>query len=178
MRILVIADIDDFHWKYGTGQADIILSCGDVVDKVIMEAAEAYDCKAIFAVKGNHDRNTPFEEPIIDLHMQSLNYGNYSFGGFNGAWRYKNRGHFLYDQKQAEEMLSELPPVDIFLSHNSPLGIHDKTDGIHYGFSGLNYYIVRTHPSIVIHGHQHVDRASNYGSTKVMGVYQHKILEI
>ena len=35
MKILAIADIDDFHWNYGSGQADVLLSCGDVSDQVI-----------------------------------------------------------------------------------------------------------------------------------------------
>ena len=42
MKILVLADIDDFHWKAGTGQADLVVSCGDVADQVIFEAAEAH----------------------------------------------------------------------------------------------------------------------------------------
>lgn len=39
MKILAIADIDDFHWNYGSGQADVLLSCGDVSDQVIEERA-------------------------------------------------------------------------------------------------------------------------------------------
>ena len=48
-----------FHWKHGAGQADLVVSCGDVADQVILEAAEAYSCKTIFAVKGNHDPAHP-----------------------------------------------------------------------------------------------------------------------
>lgn len=55
MRLLVIADIEDLRWEHGVGEADILLSCGDVSDHVIMEAADAFKCHAIFAVKGNHD---------------------------------------------------------------------------------------------------------------------------
>lgn len=39
MPLLVIADIEDLRWKHGVGEADILLSCGDVSDHVIMEAA-------------------------------------------------------------------------------------------------------------------------------------------
>ena len=42
----------------------MLLSCGDVSDRVILEAAEANACKIVFAVKGNHDANAP----ILDLH--------------------------------------------------------------------------------------------------------------
>ncbi len=63
MRILALADIDDFHWKHESGQADVLLSCGDVSDQAILEAAEAHGCQAVFAVKGNHDSNAPCKEP-------------------------------------------------------------------------------------------------------------------
>ncbi len=47
MRILAIADIDDLHWEYGRRSADVLLSCGDVFDQVILEAAEACACRTI-----------------------------------------------------------------------------------------------------------------------------------
>ena len=52
MKILAISDIDDYHWKHGEGQADLVISCGDVSDQVILEATQAYSCTKIFAVKG------------------------------------------------------------------------------------------------------------------------------
>ena len=42
MRILVIADIDDLRWKGGSGHADMLISCGDVSDPVILDAAAAF----------------------------------------------------------------------------------------------------------------------------------------
>lgn len=47
MKLLVLADIDDLHWHHGTGQADLIISCGDVYDQVILEAANAYGYKVM-----------------------------------------------------------------------------------------------------------------------------------
>ena len=34
MKISAKVDIDDLYWKYGTGQADILMSCGDVSEEV------------------------------------------------------------------------------------------------------------------------------------------------
>jgi len=34
MKLLIIADIDDLHWKHDEGRADILLSCGDVADRM------------------------------------------------------------------------------------------------------------------------------------------------
>ena len=173
MKILAIADIDDFHWTHGSGQADLLLSCGDVSDQVILEAAEAFGCQVIFAVKGNHDSNAPFVKPIADLHLQTQEHDGLTFGGLNGSWKYKPRGHFLYDQWEVEDFVSTLPAVDVFLSHNSPRGIHDKEDEVHYGFDGLNSYIARAKPKMLIHGHQHVARETVVAETRVIGVYGH-----
>ena len=178
MKLLIIADIDDLHWENGSGQADVLLSCGDVYDQVILEAAKAFDCHAIFAVKGNHDSNSPFAQPIIDLHLHTVEYCGLTFGGLNGSWKYKARGNFLYEQQEVDDFLSNFPAVDIFLSHNSPRKIHDQEDGVHYGFDGLYSYITRAKPKLLIHGHQHVNRETTVNETRIIGVYRHKTIEI
>jgi Icc-related predicted phosphoesterase len=178
MRILAIADIDDFYWKFGRGKADVLMSCGDVSDGVILEAAEAFDCRAVFAVKGNHDGNAPFAAPIVDLHLQYQLRGRFIIGGLNGSWKYKPQGYFLYDQHEVNEFLSTFPAVDILLSHNSPRGIHDQEDTVHLGFEGLSTYIKRENPKLLIHGHQHIDRETVVAGTRVIGVYGYKVIEI
>jgi len=178
MKLLIIADIDDFHWNHGEGKADVLLSCGDVSDPVILEAARAYACPLIFAVKGNHDTNAPFPKPIVDLHRRVCEHGGIRFGGINGSWRYKPHGHFLYDQEEVQRSLDAFPPVHVFLSHNSPRRIHDKEDEVHYGFDALNAYIQRAKPRFVIHGHQHVDKETQIEGTSVLGVYGHRLVEV
>jgi len=86
MKLLLISDIDELHWRNDSGQADLILSLGDVADQVILEVSKAYNCTNIFAVRGNHDHNdnTPLPEPIIDLHMTVREYKGLRFGGLNG----------------------------------------------------------------------------------------------
>ena len=176
MRILIIADVDDLHWRHGKGKADLLLSCGDVSDQYILEAAEAYACRTIFAVKGNHDSQESFVPPIVDLHLAVQSFNGIRFGGFSGAWKYKPRGHFLYEQCEVDKLIASFPEVDILLCHNSPRGIHDKEDGIHYGFEGLTHYISNAKPNLLIHGHQHVNAETQIGATRVIGVYGYKVL--
>ena len=45
-----MADIDDLKWRGGVGQADVLVSCSDVCDKLILQAAAAYGCRQIFTV--------------------------------------------------------------------------------------------------------------------------------
>ena len=68
--------------------------------------------------------------------------------------------------------------MDIFVSHNSPKGIHDRDDYVHVGFEGLNIYIERTSPQFLIHGHQHVNTQSRLAETEVVGVFGHNVLKI
>ena len=171
ISLLLIADIEDLNWKHGAGEADILLSCGDVSDHVILEAANAFKCHAIFAVKGNHDSADPFPEPIVDLHRFNNKCLGIRFGGFNGAWKYKPRGRYLYDQSEVEGYLAIFPGTDIFISHNSPRGIHDRNDGIHTGFDGLTSYIARVKSKILVHGHHHVNKETTCGETQVIGVH-------
>ena len=178
MRILVLADIDDWHWTHGCGEADVVVSCGDVADSLIREAAASHDCRDILAVKGNHDMPAPFPAGIRDLHLSTCEVGGIVFGGFNGCWRYKPRGHFLYDQHEVAKLLAGFPEVDVFVSHNSPRGIHDREDDVHTGFEALNSLIGRARPALLIHGHQHVNRESAAGATTIIGVFGHRMVEI
>ena len=175
---MVLADIDDFTWKHGVQNANVVLACADLVDPLILEAGRDCGSQAIFAVKGNHDLKTRFPDPIMDLHLQVREHAGIRFGGFNGSWRYKSQGHFLYDQDEAEALLSSFPPVDILVSHNSPRGIHDRDDDVHYGFDALNSYIARANPRFIIHGHQHVNRETETGATRVIGVFGFRIIDI
>lgn len=178
MKILVLADIDDFHWHGPAGRADCLLALGDMADAVILEAASAWQCPAVFAVKGNHDGDALFPAPIVDLHLRTAELGGMSFGGLNGCWQYKPRGHFLYYQEEADAFLAGFPSVDIFISHNSPRGVHDRDDGVHTGFAALNSYIERAKPGLLLHGHQHLERETRVGETRVIGVYGWKAIEL
>jgi len=178
LKLLVLADIDDLRWPGGTGRADALLALGDITGDVILEAAAAWHCPAVFAVKGNHDSNAPFPAPITDLHLRTAELGGLRFGGLNGCLQYKPRGRFLYYQEEVEEFLEAFPAVDIFLSHNSPLGVHDRDDVVHTGFSALNAYIRRASPRLLLHGHQHRERETQVGDTRVVGVYGWKVIEL
>ena len=178
MKVLVLADIDDLRWKGGAGAADAVLSCGDVADSVILGAAEAWGCAHIFAVKGNHDGAAPFPAPIVDVHLRVRALGGLTLGGFHGAWKYKPRGHFLYEQDDVARLLAGMPPVDVFLAHNSPRGIHDKDDLVHVGFDAFHDYIRRARPRLLLHGHHHRAVESLVEGTRILGVHGHTVVEL
>lgn len=178
MTALVIADEDSYLQQPGGEPADILISCGDLTDDVILNAAETAPCQRIFAVKGNHDGSGAFPQPAMDLHLNIERHAGLLFGGFNGSWKYKPHGHFLYEQFEVERMLRTFPAVDVFVAHNSPRGIHDKDDEVHTGFQAFVDYIHRAKPRLFLHGHQHVNRETQVGATRVVGVYGCKRVQV
>ena len=171
MMLLVISDEDSFLKHLTRERADAVISCGDIADHVILQTAQVAQCSRIFAIKGNHDGGGPFPTPIVDLHLRTESYGGLVFGGFRGSWRYKPKGHFLYDADEVESLLAAFPPVDVFVAHNSPRHVHDKDDGVHLGFEAFVRYIHRVQPRLFFHGHQHISQETQIGKTRVIGVY-------
>jgi predicted phosphodiesterase len=179
MRILILADNDAFTWTGPSQPVDLVVSCGDVYDPLILTAAKACSAAQILAVKGNHDLPSVFPVPITDLHLQVVTLPNgMRVGGFNGSWKYKPRGNYLYSQDEAAALIGQLPPVDILISHNSPAGVHERDTDVHQGFVALTDYIGRHSPRLLIHGHQHVSRETVVGGTRIVGVYGSMVVEV
>ncbi len=178
MTILVIADDDLLFAKLPDVRADIMISCGDLPDELILRAAQRCRCIQILAVKGNHDSNAEFASPIVNLHRRTHTVFGVTFGGFAGAWKYKPRGHHLYEQNEVEEALRNFPHVDVFVAHNSPRFTHDRDDDVHLGFQAFVPYIENERPRFFLHGHQHMNKETSMGLTKVIGTYGHRFIVV
>jgi Icc-related predicted phosphoesterase len=178
MQILVIADDEELLGSLPDCHADVLVSCGDIPDPLILECARRSSCTQILAVKGNHDSSASFSQGIRDLHLETIKIGSVRFGGFAGAWRYKPVGNFLFEQSEVDVLLLKFPVVDIFVAHNSPREIHDREDDVHFGFEGFVAYIDRARPELFLHGHQHVHTETRRNMTRVIGTYGARILEI
>lgn len=178
MTLLVLADDDMVERKIGDDRADVVVSCGDLVDTVIARVAQGVRAAHILAVKGNHDSSGHFESPIVDLHLREHVIDGVLFGGFAGSWRYKPRGNYLFEQEEVSRLLEGFPPVGVFVAHNSPRHIHDRNDHVHFGFEAFVSYIDRAKPRLFIHGHQRVNRETRVGETTVIGVYGFRRLKI
>jgi Icc-related predicted phosphoesterase len=178
MKLLVLADDDTVRHRIDRERPDVVLSCGDLDDASILQVADTVQCSRILAVRGNHDSGALFTSPIVDLHLTTHTLDGVRFGGFQGSWRYKPRGHYLYEQSEVEQLLASFPTVDVFVAHNSPRHIHDRDDDVHFGFDAFNHYIRRCQPHVFLHGHQHVDRETRLGDTRVIGVYGYRRLDL
>jgi Icc-related predicted phosphoesterase len=154
------------------------LTSANMPDALILEAAVKCQCRQILAVKGNHDTSAPFPAPIRDLHLNTFTFNGVKFGGFNGAWRYKPRGNFLWDHDEVESLIADFPPVDVFLAHNSPRGIHDRDDEVHIGFVAFTNYLTSAKPGFFIHGHMHHEIDTVVGTTRIIGVFGYRFLTL
>ena len=72
--------------------------------------------------------------------------------------------------------------LDIFLTHASPRGIHDKEDPCHVGFECFNWFIKKFSPVYLVHGHIHLydirtRRITESGATTVVNAYAHCLIE-
>jgi len=178
MTLLVIADDEALLKTLTDTNADVLVSCGDLPDQTIIHASQRCRCRHILAVKGNHDSSARFPAPIVDLHLRSHTIRGITFGGFCGAWKYKPKGNYLFDQADVESALAAFPRVDVFVTHNSPRMVHDRDDEVHTGFAAFNGYILRTHPRWLLHGHQHLNIESTVGETHVTGIYGYRFVVI
>lgn len=171
MKVVLISDDILQVGNLDIQQIDLLISLGDLMDHTIFKAIETYQPRHVLAVRGNHDQDEPFPKPIKDLHLQVTEINGLLFAGFNGCWKYKEQGPYLYTQDQASRLLNNFPTMDVFIAHNSPRGIHERDEDIHQGFDVLRSYIERVQPRYFFHGHQHVNRVTMMGETKVVGVY-------
>lgn len=178
MNILVIADDDSLIAKLDCGPVDVLISCGDLYDAAIQRAVAHYRPRKIFAVRGNHDVDQPFPDGIVDLHLARKSFEGVRFGGFAGSWKYKPRGHHLFEQAEVSGIMRGFPEVDVFVAHNSPRGIHERDGDVHQGFDGFVSYLDRARPRVFIHGHQHVDVTTVRGETTIVGVYGETLIRL
>lgn len=170
-RAVVIADDDGLVGHLEVGPVDLLISLGDLWDSTIEKARARYLPARTFAVRGNHDSNAPFASSVTPLHGAVVHHGGMSFAGFDGSWRYKPRGHHLYEQDEVRQALASFPRVDVFIAHNSPAGCHERDMEVHQGFEGFRDYILRARPRYFLHGHQHFNATTRIGETTVVGIF-------
>lgn len=117
---------------------------------------------------------------------------NLLIAGVSGSILYNNGINQFTDKQMKIKLLKFLPFLlynkirygrflDILVTHASPLGIHDKPDPCHKGFSSFLWFMKLFKPKFLIHGHIHLYdlqdiRISQYLNTTVINAYSHYIL--
>lgn len=191
MKILIMADLHSV--RYDTWQEfltidkntfDVIATLGDIHGIYLRQLRDNFPDKRIFGVLGNHDEKGKFSHyDIEDIHGKAIDVNGFKIAGIEGSFKYKDNKKFpLYEQSEINDICMRIEKTDIIISHNSPMGIHDSSDDVgdlaHLGFVGLLEYIKEKSPKYCIHGHQHINKTTNYLGTKVIGIYGGSILDV
>jgi len=186
MKIAVFSDLQGFDndsWKLLMEQGipkevALIITLGDIDVFDLKRLKDKFSDISWIGIHGNHDFKGDLEYlDIRNLHLNIFQYKGVSFGGFEGSLRYKKNNALMYTQEEVSKFMEQMPPVDVFLSHNSPFGIHDKKDNAHQGFTAFKDYVDKSKPKFLLHGHQHINKETVIGETKVVGIYGGYILD-
>ncbi|MEK3955771.1 metallophosphoesterase family protein [Psychrobacillus sp. FSL K6-1464] len=159
-------NMDNTEW-------DGVVVLGDIDTLYLKSISERFKGRPIIGVLGNHDYPGDLEYyNIVNIHREQSKLGTERVTGIEGCVRYKQGKSFpMYTQAEMIRICDDLPAADIIISHNSPFGIHDKTNRAHLGYLGLKNYIEKHQPTHVFHGHQHKHQISMVGKTKVVCVF-------
>lgn len=189
---------------------DLVLCAGDLGMEYIDYIVSTLN-KPTYFVFGNHNLEEFAYHHKTDPYASTFDYGfEHAHGaiyagfktykeqgiliaGCSGCMRY-NKGLAQYTNREMFfNILKMLPKLfynkirygrylDIFLTHASPLGIHDKSDLCHKGFECYLWFLKKFKPKYMIHGHIHLydlqeKRISVWESTTIINAFSHYIFE-
>lgn len=190
MNILALSDVEsDYFWNSycfaNLKGVDLILSCGDLRPEYLSFIA-TYTRAPVLYVHGNHDdcyRETP-PDGCICIEDKIFRYRGLRILGLGGSVRYKHGIH-QYSQSEMNWRVRKLwfslmrnRGFDILLTHAPAFGINDGKDLPHQGFHAFCGLMHRYQPSLMLHGHTHLNygmtyaRKMQYENTQIINAYE------
>jgi len=178
----------------------LLVSCGDLPYEYLEFLVSLYNVPLMY-VPGNHD-------PAYDLHdLRSQAQGcdnldgrvglvrGLRVAGLGGSVLYQPGSPNQYTQQEfylrVFHLLPRLTwmrllgrPLDLFVAHSPPQGIHDDDDPPHHGLAALNLLSRLARPRYFLHGHTMFYRQnlqnhiSEYYGAKVINIYPFRVLKI
>ena len=157
LNALVIADRQpqvDLLELVDRSAVELVITLGDLSRHHLASLADV-DLPKI-GVYGNHCAGDYLEDlGFLNLHRTTTMIAGVTFAGVEGCVRYKqDPDAIMYTQAEYRDMLAELPPVDVIISHCPPKGINDApADPAHQGIDALRDYLHTARPKALLHGH-------------------------
>jgi hypothetical protein len=202
VKILAISDTVE-SVLYGTALSsytdgvEAVISCGDLPFEYL-EYILTFSGAPLYYVRGNHDPAEDKGAPAgcVSLDRRIVNIGDLTLTGLSGS-RWYSGGPNQYTERvmrRRARILSARISLgalrgrgkpDVFVTHAPPCGLGDREDQCHKGFEVFLSLIDRYEPSLWLHGHVHLygpevadRRVTSRGTTRVVNVYGHQILEV
>lgn len=187
MKLLIFADLHDgiTDKEYSILkdlEFDVCVTLGDIDEISLSKIKSISKGRTIVGVEGNHDKRDVLKRlEIKNLHNNLIEINGIKLLGFSGCLPYKRMNEvYLHSQLECSVLLGYADKADIFISHNSPFGIHDdQSNFAHTGYKGIVEYIDRVNPKLVLHGHQHINEVTYLeNGTCVVGVYGARLIDL
>jgi calcineurin-like phosphoesterase family protein len=164
---------------------DVVLACGDLPFEYLGHLMEVVDAPLVFVpgnhdpeVRGYRGARNglvlraglPTEPPwpggAVNADQAVVDVAGLRIAGLGGCRRYGDGPNQYTDAEQARRAwrlrlsavrsrLRDRRPVDVLLTHAPPLGVGDREDAPHRGFSALHPLVERLRPTLLLHGHIH-----------------------
>ncbi len=190
---------------------DLVLCAGDLAMEYIDYVVTTLN-KPTYFVFGNHNleefgvyhqgevQYTPHSLDNLS-HCHGATYCGFKvkrenkllIAGCSGSMKYNNGNSQYTEGEMLWKLLKMVPQLwinkirygrylDIFLTHASPLGIHDKTDLCHKGFKCYLWFLRTFKPKYMVHGHIHLydqqeKRVSKWEHSTIVNAFSHYIIE-
>lgn len=205
MKILAVSDqvLDRLYSttvKDAYPDIDMVIGCGDLPQSYLEFLSSIFNV-SLFYVPGNHDpqhaQHTHDQyDGGFNLDGKVIYANGLLLAGLGGSIFYPPGGPHQYSQEQMFRRVFQLlpailvsrhkykRPLDIFVTHSPPAGIHDDDDLTHRGLRALNFFLRWARPRYMLHGHtifyqQNLhSHITHYGETDVINVYPFRVLEV
>ncbi|GAB4493771.1 MAG: metallophosphoesterase [Anaerolineales bacterium] len=178
----------------------LLVSCGDLPYEYLEFLVSIYNVPLLY-VPGNHDPEYDAHDPRsqaqgcdnLDGRLRLVR--GLRVAGLGGSVLYQPASPNQYSQQEfylrVFRLLPRLMwlrlrghPLDLFIAHSPPLGIHDDDDPPHRGMAAFNLLLRLAQPRYFLHGHTMFYRQNlqnhitQYRQTKIINIYPFRVLEI
>lgn len=196
MRLLALADEESrFLWDFFEPEkvrdVDLIVACGDLCKPYLEFLATLAHAPMIY-VHGNHDaafdNDPPGGAECIDDAVYCQN--GVRFVGLGGSLRYRE-GSWQFTEaemhkrvRRLRRKIDRMGGFDVLVTHAPLHGCGDLEDLPHRGFSAFEELLDTYHPTLMLHGHVHLNygvnlsREHRYGETRILNAYERLTVDI
>lgn len=195
MKVLALSDeVVPFIYSPAVRErfADVglIAACGDLPAEYLEYVVTQLNVPLAY-VPGNHDPDEFKVQGGVSVDGHWLRLNGIAVAGLGGSQRYKPVGKHQYTEQEMMARVARLlltsriggRRVDVFISHAPPRGVHDGPDSVHAGFLAFNTFLRAGQPTVMLHGHTHVQRnlattVTQLHSTQVVNVFPYRVIEV
>lgn len=182
IRFLVLSDIHYPLKRLPTTKEikniDACLILGDVPTNTILQFQKILNCK-IYGVLGNHDTYNTFENTeVINLNGNTIKIKGLKLGGIEGSNEYKKDSlYVMHSNVESVKISKKLDKdIDILISHESPYCKYSYSAN-KCGLLGVSSVILNNKPSMVLHGHHHINDKYQINKSKCFCLYRVNIID-